>query len=249
MEIRKSVCSGTWYSSNKNILKSEVECYLNSIKKLNIRPKIIVVPHAGYKFSGKVAAKAFAQIPKDTKKVIILGTSHHYPLIGASISNKDAYETPLGNVRICQEINKKGFTSVEQAHLREHSIEIELPFLQVLLEDFCIIPILVGKISEDKMLSFFEKNKDALIVVSVDLSHFHSYKNANKLDKHTLRTLLCFDYEEIKKCEVDSPYALASILKFAKKENYKIKLLDYKNSGDITGDKSSVVGYSAIVFY
>lgn len=247
MRIRKSVCEGTWYDSDPDVLRGKISKYLEGASGCEKSAKIVIVPHAGHSFSGRIATKGLACISEDVKKVVILGTSHHYPLLGASIVQADAYETPLGNVKICEEIDKEGLVNVPQAHEREHSIEIELPFLQIILEDFCIIPLLVGKVSEDFFVRKLKDFEDSVFVVSVDLSHFHTYKDAKELDKRTIDCVMKLDYEGIKECEVDSPYALASILKFAKEKGYEPELVEYKNSGDITGEKTSVVGYAAII--
>jgi len=254
--VRKSVCAGTWYTGDKADLARQVDSLLNSSGgNQNSGLKAIIVPHAGYAYSGGAAAKAFSQIPKTTKKIMILGTSHHYPLRGASVDDVDYYETPLGRVKLCSAAAKlrkePGVASVPEASAEEHSIEIELPFLQRQLADFCIIPVIVGQVDPENFSTVLEKYVDdeTLLVISVDLSHFHTQKEANRLDNETIRNILSFDEHGILDCEVDSPYALAAFLNLAKKKGWPARLLEYKTSGDITGDNSSVVGYGAVGFY
>ncbi len=256
MKIRKSACSGTWFSSNRDELAGQVDSLLRSSSENGQgRLKAIIVPHAGYAYSGSVAAKAFSQVPKTTKKIMILGTAHHYPLGGASVDDVDCYETPLGMVKLAEEARKllqeKNVSSVEEATGEEHSIEIELPFLQRLLPDFAIIPVVVGKVSPERFSGIIEKYADdkTLIVISVDLSHFHSQETANRLDNETIRNILSLDSSGIMECEVDSPYALAAFLHLAKGKGWTARLLDYKTSGDVTGNHDEVVGYGSFAFY
>lgn len=251
MKIRKPCCAGTWYSNDKKELAKEIDGYLKEADDYNLDVKAVVVPHAGIGYSGKIAALSFKQL-HDFKKVIVLGTAHTYPLENASMTDVDYYATPLGNVKVCGNVKGKDILKkVDEAHVKEHSIEIELPFLQRVLNDFCIIPVIVGKVNTTAFTEFLEKNLDeeTVIVVSVDLSHFHSYEEAKELDNYSISSILDMNSGNIKNSEIDSPYAVMSVIELAKKKGWSAKLLDYKNSGDITGDKSSVVGYSAIVFY
>jgi AmmeMemoRadiSam system protein B/AmmeMemoRadiSam system protein A len=254
MKIKKSCCAGTWYNADKEELSEEINGYLkNTVDKKITGIKAIIVPHAGIAYSGSVAAKSFKQLEnEDFNKVIILGTAHTYPLEGASMLDVDYYETPLGNVQVCGDVkDKKILKNVDEAHVKEHSIEIELPFLQKILKDFCIVPIIVGRTNTTEFSNFLSKNIDnkTLIVVSVDLSHFHDYDAAKKLDTYSINSILNLEEGNIEDSEIDSPYAVMSVIELAKKFGWKTELLEYKNSGDITGDKTSVVGYSAIVFY
>lgn len=255
MKIRKPFCAGTWYSDDPSELADELDEYLNNVKKENLNVKAAVVPHAGYMYSGQTAAHSFRQLPGGTEKVIILGTAHRYPLKGASVQDYDFYNSPLGKVKVSSDIKsiltEKCVVSVEEADYEEHSIEIEIPFLQRVLGQFEIIPIIVGKVNSTEFSEVLEKyfTDKTVIVASVDLSHFHGYNDAKQLDKYSIDCILNLDAEGIDDAEIDSPYAIKALLELAKRKNWKTKLLDYKNSGDVMRDKGKVVGYSAIVFF
>ena len=255
MKIRKPYCAGTWYSDNPAELAEELGGYLNNVKKENLNVKAIIVPHAGYRYSGQTAAYSFKQLSNKTKKVIVLGTAHRYPLKGASVLDYDYYNSPLGKVKVSDDVKnilkEKYVVSIKEADYEEHSIEIEIPFLQRVLGEFEIIPIIVGRVDSTEFTEILEKYYDekSVIVASVDLSHFHSYDEAKRLDNYSIECILNLNPNGIDNAEIDSPYAIKALLKLAKRKKWKVKLLDYKNSGDITRDRNSVVGYSAVVFY
>ena len=253
-KIRKPVCAGTWYTGTALKLERELEAFLMLPEKTVSNPKAIIVPHAGYMFSGKTASHSFKQIEPDINKVIILGTPHHHFLQGASICNYEFFRTPLGDIKVNPQtkelLKEKNIFDIPEADLQEHSIEIELPFLQRVLKDFSIIPIIVGQTDYKEFAYVLEKLIDdkTLIVVSVDLSHFHKYGSAKILDKYSIDAILNLEIEKIEEAEIDSPFAVMSLMDIAKRKGWKPELLDYKNSGDITGDKDKVVGYAAIAF-
>ena len=253
--IRKAAFAGSWYPGNPSELSETINKYLDKVEYLNLNVKALIVPHAGYMFSGQTAAHAFRQINKSTRKVIILGTAHRYPLKGACVIDYSYYNSPLGMVKVSEDIKEfikeQNVSSIHEADNEEHSIEIEIPFLQKVLDNFEILPVIVGKTDHKQFSELLEKysQKDSVIVASVDLSHFNKYNYAVKIDNHSINCILNLDSEGIRKAEIDSPYAVAALAELAKRKNWKVKLLDYKNSGDIVSDRSSVVGYSAIVFY
>lgn len=255
--IRKAVFAGSWYPANKQILENSVQEYLNNSNKLDFtgRIKAVIVPHAGYFYSGQVAASAFKQLEEEYETVFLIGPSHKYYLENVSVSGFKYFSTPLGNVKLSEkakEINEKEkiISEIEEAHENEHSLEIELPFLQTQLKDFKIVPLIVGPTNTTKLkdiLIDYVGEKD-LIVVSVDLSHYHEYNEAITLDSNSINNILELNDEKILDSEIDAPWAVSSLLKIAKEKSWKPYLIAYSNSGDISADKESVVGYSAIVF-
>jgi len=255
--VREPVVAGTWYAGDYTTLKNNIETFLARAEDKNIENlKALIVPHAGHSYSGQVAAEAFKQITEDYETVIILGPSHKYPLKGVSILNVTHYKTPLGEIKLSDKVkemlNEPVIESQPDAHANEHSIEIELPFLQKQLDDFELIPILVGSADVNALVELIEKYSDekTLIVISVDLSHYHSYDEANELDSYSINTILNLSIENLQNCEIDAPWAIATLMYLSQKNNWKPKLLDYKNSGDVTGDKTrGVVGYASIAFY
>jgi AmmeMemoRadiSam system protein B/AmmeMemoRadiSam system protein A len=251
---RNAAFAGSWYSDNPEELSGQITAYLNNVEYRKLNVKAVIVPHAGYMFSGQTAAHSFKQLNKLTRKVIILGTAHRYPLKGACVIDYDFYDSPLGKVKVSEDVSEllkeKNVFRIPEADVEEHSIEIEIPFLQKVLQDFEILPVIVGQVDHVEFSLLLEKySKGSVIVASVDLSHFHKYNDAVKLDEHSIKCILDLNSSGIKKSEIDSPYAVAALLELASRKNWEVKLLDYKNSGDIVSDRSSVVGYSAIVFY
>jgi len=254
--VRPAAVAGTWYPGEKEALDTSVNKYLDNVPKarLNGTIKAVIVPHAGYRFSGQVAAVAFKQLEDIYDKVILLGPSHHYPLEKASILDVTHYQTPLGEIRLSEETKQLSeediISTVKEAHDKEHALEIELPFLQKTLTDFELIPIVVGAINPEEFKETLLKHIDekTLIVVSVDLSHYHKYEEAQQLDYYTIDRILSRDSEKILQTEIDAPWAVSTLLKIAKTKGWKPYLLYYANSGDITGDKERVVGYAAMVF-
>jgi uncharacterized protein, PH0010 family len=252
---RKSVCAGSWYSANAKKLAIEIDGYLEKAENQNLNIKALIAPHAGYAYSGQTAAFAYKQLNHSTKKVVILGTAHYYPLQCVSVTEYDYYETPFGNVKVNSDVyklaGKNDINSVPEADKREHSIDIQLPFLQRTLDDFEILPLIVGRTDSVEFSKILEKFSDEgnIIIASVDLSHFHDDSTAKKLDDYSIESILNLNPDAIKRAEIDSPYAIMSLLELAKREGWKAKLLDYRNSGDVSGDYSRVVGYGAIAFY
>lgn len=254
-KIRKAIFSGGWYNANPKELSAEIKDYIENVKDVKKNVRAVIVPHAGYMFSGQVAAHSFKQIPADTKKVFVLGTSHRYYLQGVCVSDYEYLETPLGSIKVSGEVKnllrEKHFSFIPEADRNEHSIEIELPFLKYVLGNFEIIPLLVGAINHIELADILDKyiDENSVIVISVDLSHFHSYPEAKQLDSFTIKAITSLDTDKIINAEIDSPYAVLGVMELAKRKNWTVELLDYKNSGDITGDLKRVVGYASIIFY
>ncbi|MFH1854128.1 MAG: AmmeMemoRadiSam system protein B [Candidatus Omnitrophota bacterium] len=270
-EVRKSAVAGAFYPADKNELAQTVDSFLGAVKRPDIKGRLlaIIVPHAGYVYSGQVAAYGFKQL-EDTgfKKIIIISPSHYAAFDGMSVYNRGFFETPLGLVRVDEElagriINKSGrFLFYPEAHEKEHAIEVELPFLQRVYKgrDFSIVPVAMGSpVMEDaRILSdalYDVIDKDTLLIISVDLSHYHSYDEAVKLDTGGISAVEKLDagwlLEQLRSgnTEIDAPIAVMAAIMFVNRHNAKAKVLKYANSGDVTGDKSRVVGYSSIVIY
>lgn len=257
-EIRQAVFAGTWYPAEPSELENLTRFYLGNSEQLELNGAVraLIVPHAGYLYSGQIAGAGFKQLNKDYESVFLIGPSHRYPLKDTSVSDFDYYSTPLGNVKVSEKAEKisreKIVKNVEEAHANEHCLEIELPFLQEQLKDsdFEIVPILVGPTNTEEFKEILKKylDKNDLIVVSVDLSHYHEYNEALLLDSYSLKNILDLNHEAILNSEIDAPWAVSSLLKLAKEKSWKPYLIAYTNSGVITGNKTGVVGYSAIVF-
>ena len=268
-EVRKAAVGGAFYSGDKDELTQMVDGFLGNVKKAGIKGDVraIIVPHAGHAYSGQVAAYAFKEVSdKPFKKIIIISPSHYARFDGISVYNKGLFETPLGLIRIdevlANKIMKKSkrFIFYPEAHEKEHAIEVELPFLQRIYKDFTIVPIIMGspvlddaQVLQDALYDVMDK--DTLLVVSVDLSHYHPYEKAVQLDTSGMSSIESLDAEVFLQklkdgsTEIDAPMAVLATILLANRFNAKAKVLKYANSGDVTGDTSRVVGYSSMVIY
>ena len=268
--VREPAVAGMFYPSSSSKLKDDVQHLLDNYKLQEKFENVvgIVSPHAGYIYSGKTAAFAFNAIKgKNYKTIIIISPSHREYFAGISIYNGDAYRTPLGEVPINKEMryelvldNKIIFNGIS-GHRAEHAVEVQIPFLQMVINDFSIVPIVMGDQNKMYINELSQRlaevmDDETLIIASSDLSHFHSKEQADKRDSIVEKRIAEFDYEnlqkdlEIGKCEACGGGAIVAMMKTAdliKKK--KSKILSRTDSGDVTGDNSEVVGYlSAVLF-
>ena len=268
--LKKSVIAGSWYPGNPTILKKDIENYFNSVPYLELGGEVVglIAPHAGYIYSGQVAANVYKLIRgKKYDVVIVIGPSHRVAFHGVSIFSKGGYETPLGIVPVAEELAEKikilskTVVDIPEAHFQEHSVEIQLPFLQVALSDFSFIPLVMGDQNANTCQELAEAiykashGKKILIVGSSDLSHFYNYKMAKKMDAVVMRHLKDGDavglLANLENGSAEAcgggPIVVVMLVAHMMNAN-KAHLLKYANSGDVTGDKSSVVGYAAAVY-
>ena len=271
-EIREPIFAGSWYPGETEILSRDVRRYLENAKKERLEGEIVALisPHAGYIYSGQVAAYAYKLIEgKVFDSVVVVAPSHRALFKGASLYDRGGYRTPLGVVPIDTELSqkmmerRKEIQFLPEAHSQEHSIEIQIPFLQVVLKSFRLIPIVMEPYwswetcqSLASAIAETVRGKNVLLIASSDLSHFHSYDEAVKLDKIVLNHIERFDPEGLdrdlrsNRCEACGGGPVISIMLAAKALGANQgKVLKYLNSGDVTGDRSRVVGYAAGVFY
>lgn len=250
--IRKPAVAGMFYPADRQELKQIVNHFLDEGKEIKFKGnlKALIVPHAGYIYSGIVAGAGFKLLKKtDFRKVILLGPTHQFPFFGAALAKED-FETPLGPVKSgkTEELFKENqIIELPEAHLREHSLEVELPFLQETLKDFELYAFSLGEIEEERLAETISRFIDGktLVLASSDLSHYFDYKTAVEKDKETIRKILSFDFSGLEACG-EKPVKV--LMHLAKKLGWKPFLIDYKNSGDTAGDKKKVVGYCAIGF-
>ncbi len=276
--IRKAVVADMFYPAEKSTLNAQVEGFFQEVPegKEEGLMRILIVPHAGYEYSGQVAAWGFKSLAdKDYSRVVLLGGSHRALFEGAMIDENDAWETPLGLVETDKDLAKKLVEAVEgvafsaSAHFEEHSLEVELPFLQTVFKDFKLVPSLLGETDEallEKLAVALAQNmtENTLVVVSTDLSHYPPYEIANQVDSKTIDAILNGDVESFKatiSAQMAQGYsgldtcacgerAVRVGMKLAQKLGKgEWKLMKYANSGDVSGDKNRVVGYAAIGWY
>lgn len=276
---RESVAAGSFYPADAQILSSQVEAYLRESKIFlneEFWPRILIVPHAGYKFSGPIAAQAFQSlVGKNFEKVILLGPAHQDWFLGSSVDTHDFWETPLGLVKVDLSLahqiidSKKGILDRPLAHKKEHSLEVCLPFLQKTLgNDFEIVPIVVSQINRDQAQNLAQTlskyiDSQTIVIVSSDLSHYPTAEIAQVVDQKIIESILRGDPDEFLRtnqelltqyqgeletcaCGRDPIYIALLLAKIIGVQ--RIENGSYLNSGDIIGDLSQVVGYANFVF-
>ena len=261
-----------FYPDSPSSLKAMINDFMANAKKRSIDGKLValIVPHAGYVYSGQVAASAYKQIEGmhfDT--VVLVGVSHRSTISGASVYKSGRYETPLGAVEIDSDLaeelmeREEIFSFQPGAHAIEHSLEVQVPFLQQVLSDFKIVPILMGHWSESVCSAVSDalakaiSSRNVLLIASSDMSHYHTYDTACKMDNVAISSIERMDSANLMdnlssgKCELCGAAPVITILMTAKKlEADSVQILQYANSGDVTRDKSGgVVGYFAAAVY
>lgn len=236
-----------WYPSKKQELENFIEKSFNQKLEIKIPKRIngLIVPHAGYEYSGMIAGRAFSLLKnKKIEKAIVFGPSHYINTNKALTSDKFEIETPLGKVKLFD----IGFQTSDIS--QEHSLNNQIPFLQK-LGIKKILPLMIGNIANEQALEIAKKilKQDSLFIFSTDLSHFHSYENANKIDKSTIKTIENLEFENFQNIDACGIYPLLVLFHLCKILNTKPHLIEYKNSGDVTNDKiHGVVGYASFWF-
>jgi len=291
-EVREPAVAGSFYPASADQLRKMIEGFLKKakIKRIEGDPVALILPHAGYIFSGGVAAYAFKAIEGFDMvqgsrfgvrgsgfDVVIIGPSHHASFPGASVYDGKAYRTPLGEVPIDRDVVRKlleidnTIRFYPSAHAREHSIEVVLPFLQMTLKGFKIVPILMYDFSPDNCKRLSDalikalKGRKALLVASSDMSHYPSYEDARKVDGETIKAVKSLNPEAVRQnelrwmkagvkelyCTLCGLGPVVTVMETAKRMGAdSVKVLKYANSGDVPyGGKSRVVGYMAAVIY
>ncbi len=265
LEIRKSIVAGRFYPADPSELRRLIENYVRAAEKTCVESpermhlKAVIMPHAGYVYSGPTAAHAASVLKgAHVTKVIIMGPDHRIGFTNASISGADAYETPLGQVMIHEDANRLKrtydiFGVIELSDRYEHSIEVVLPFLQSSLADFSIIPIVMGTGETRPYAAALGSviDEDTLLVVSSDLSHYLPYEQAVKKDRETIDMIVSLNEEGLgtgknRACGI---LPILVTVHLALQRGWKPILLHYSNSGDTAGMRDQVVGYAAIAFY
>lgn len=274
-DVRKSILAGTWYPGSPGELRKAVGNYLaEATPPIPSIPggklKAIIVPHAGYQYSGPVAAYAYRLLEKRKfRRVILVGPSHRFAFRGISANLQSGYETPLGVCPVDRDFARKLLDAspkiswVPSAHAYEHCLEIQLPFLQTVLQDFKIVPIIMGEqdfstctLLANILARVIDHPEQTLLLASTDLSHYHRAKEARLLDMEFIKHVRNFDPEGLASslamgsCEAcGGGPAVATMLAARKLGANSSIVLHYANSGDVTGDYRRVVGYvSAALF-
>ncbi|MFN7096070.1 MAG: AmmeMemoRadiSam system protein B [Gammaproteobacteria bacterium] len=258
--VKMPAVAGKFYPGETIDLRNMVQHLLESSNLVHLpQPKAIIAPHAGYIFSGLIAANAYRVLSTMPyiKHVVLIGPSHYVYVEGAAVPSAQSFRTPLGDIPVNQEFVKELLTMphisiLDEAYNQEHSLEVQLPFLQAQLKDFTITPILVGRpdktLVADIIARFWDR-EDTLFIISSDLSHYHDYQTAVERDQKTMNSIVNLDADALVADQACGCFAIKGLLHFAKQQGLQAQLIDMRNSGDTQGDKNRVVGYSAVHFY
>jgi AmmeMemoRadiSam system protein B/AmmeMemoRadiSam system protein A len=257
-DVRPPAVASLFYPGDAPTLAREVTAYLDQTEDTPLAPgfpKAVIVPHAGYVYSGPVAASAYDLLRPArgiVKRVVILGPCHRVPVRGLALPQASDFATPLGRIPLDAEALRAirdlpRVVESEATHAEEHALEVQLPFLQRVLGDFSLVPLVVGDAGPEKVAEVLDRlwgGAETLIVVSSDLSHYHAYDRAREIDRATVRSILDFD-TGISHDQACGATPVAGMLIAAKRKGLVTRLLDCRNSGDTAGDRDRVVGYAA----
>ena len=265
--IRPPAVASMFYPGGTAELRKEVQKYLRNASTEEDVPKLkkgetaelrtLIVPHAGYIYSGKIAACAYQLLQENQnqfKRVLLLGPAHRVWLEGAAFPEADAFQTPLGEIALDKELIEKmlaefSWISVsDEAHSEEHCLEVQLPFLQETLGDFELLPLVVGETKTEQITEIiqqFSEDPETLIVISTDLSHFHDYQTAREIDARTANAIELLEPNRLSTEDACGAYPLRGALLAASQNHWNVHRLGLCNSGDTAGDRASVVGYGA----
>ncbi len=259
MDVRPAALAGQFYAGDATTLAADVDRFLAEAAVPGPVPKAIVAPHAGLVFSGPIAGNAYAQlapIRDRIERVVLLGPAHRVFVRGLCAPTVECFETPLGRVRLdrvaldsLRDLPQVSFA--DDPHELEHSLEVQLPFLQRLLGDFVLVPLVVGAASADAVAEVLERlwgGPETRIVISSDLSHFHDYDTAREVDRVTTAAIEALDVDGLGEESACGRVPIRGLLTVARRRGLQARTLDLRNSGDTAGRKDRVVGYGAYAF-
>lgn len=257
--IRPPTVAGLFYPADPKTLRHEVVAFLSAAQTRSLVPKALIVPHAGYIYSGPVAASAYKLLEPllgRIERVVLFGPSHHVGFRGLALTTHDAYATPLGNIAIdkaaCDILRSlPDVIDLDRAHAKEHSLEVHLPFLQMTFGEFKLVPVVVGDAEPTTVACALETiwgGPETLIVVSSDLSHYLDYDAAKIFDSATTSSIEKLDWQGLDHDGACGFYPIRGLLSVAKKKALQVTTLDVRNSGDTAGSRDRVVGYGAWAF-
>lgn len=261
VHVRPPAVAGSFYPSDPGILGAQVVGFIDEARRRSaattIRPLALVAPHAGYRYSGSVAGFAYGTLgrkPGGIRRVVLLGPAHVVPVSGVALPTAAAFSTPLGKVPIDAESAARALRlpsvgADDRVHAREHALEVQLPFLQVVLgEGFLVLPLAVGHaLDEDvaRLLDVLWDNEETLVVVSTDLSHYLPYAEAARRDERTARAAEALDADALGPEDACGVVPLRALLRVARARGLWCRTLDLRSSGDTAGSRERVVGYGA----
>ena len=259
-KVKPPNVAGAFYPGDREALRREVDACLDGAAAAGPAPKALIAPHAGYRYSGPIAASAYARLKpraQQIRRVVLLGPTHYHPLRGVAVCGADSFETPLGRVPVDIASVKRALEfafvqRVDQAFEREHSLEVHLPFLMRVVPRFTLVPLLVGKASPaeiDTLLETLWGGPETAVVISSDLSHFLDYESARRLDAETSQAIVALRHDAVGYEQACGRHAVNGLLHLAKRRGLEASALDVRNSGDTAGSRDRVVGYGAYAFF
>ena len=258
-KIRQAAVAGMFYPADARELMLTVAGYLAKAETGGERVKAMIAPHAGYVYSGPIAASAYAHLSDcagNVERVVLLGPAHRVSLNGLAVCSAESFATPLGNIAVdtvsVQDIlNLSQVTLSDEAHASEHCLEVHLPFLQSICPGIRIVPLVVGQATTDEVAEVLERlwgGEETVIVVSSDLSHYHDYATAHTLDAATAEAIEEFNPAGLRYDSACGQIAIRGLMQTAQKKGLRVTTVDLRNSGDTAGPHDRVVGYGAFVF-
>jgi AmmeMemoRadiSam system protein B len=257
--VRSPAVAGAFYHGNRDRLEAEVRAHLDAAERVDIdfELKILVVPHAGYVYSGPVAATGYQLLNgrEDIRRFVMLGPSHYVWFSGLTLPGVDYLETPLGDVAVdgpgvAAALMSPLVVDSPAAHEREHSLEVQLPFLQIVAPGIPVVPMLTGEVGPVDVADVVDPllDDDTLLLISSDLSHYHDYETARVLDAETAHTIERLDPDALGRESACGRTGIQAALHIANRRGYRFQTLDLRNSGDTAGPHDRVVGYGTFAF-
>jgi len=262
-DLRPPAVAGTFYPNQTQALADSIQAFLDAAASTSVHgdkevPKALIVPHAGYIYSGAMAAQAYARlVPARARirRVVLLGPVHRVPVRGLALPEAHAFATPLGTVAVDSDAvaaisDLRQVVVSAPAHAQEHSLEVQLPFLQSVLDDFTLVPLAVGDATAQEVAQVLERlwgGPETLVVISSDLSHYLPYDQARAVDQATVARMLGL-HGDITHAQACGGTPVNGLLRAAQHHGLHAELLGLCNSGDTAGDKAHVVGYAAVAF-
>lgn len=255
--VRRPAVAGSFYPADPKRLQSLVrDCLAAAVPDDGTPAKAFVVPHAGLEYSGPIAASAYARIARmrdRVRRIVLVGPSHRVAFRGIAVPECDAFATPLGTIEIDAEAVARalacpGVLASDAAHAQEHSLEVQLPFLQTVLGAFVLLPLVVGRAGADEVAAVLEAvwgGEETLVLVSSDLSHYLPYDEAREIDARTSQAIDSLAPEEISMDQACGRLGVQGALLVAKRRGLHARTLDLRSSGDTAGSRDAVVGYGA----
>ena len=261
LPVRQPAVAGSWYPGDADALRESIQKYVAKAALPDGLGTVhaVIAPHAGYVYSGPIAGyafKALTTLPKKRWTVYLMGPAHRVPFRGVALGQYAAFRTPLGDAPIAAAVvedmvaRSPLYTHTPLAHMPEHCLEIEVPFLQMTLPEFQLVPMLFGDVDPREVGAELSSHigEDDLVVVSNDMSHFHTHEQAQQLDRSLLDAVMDDDEMGVMSGEACGRAPIVALMDIARRNGWKPTLLDYRTSGDTAGDKWQVVGYAAIAY-